>query len=255
VRRHESETPVGVRQYFIIFLSTNIILQVQECEEEIALLKSNLEHQDQEHKNQILNLESIWNLRVMSLESEKSEFEIRLTELQLKLNSSNTCDICCERGNISPNGRQTDAEKMWQKSMLGNPTPRTMSQSGLSPFIPHIPLSPRQGGQGPTSLPLELVNNAHREVRRLQELRRYIQEECDQLLLKKDRLKEEVVHQSVNNWHAEQSSRSLDVYFHCGERGDRDIEATHSPSYTIHHQSYKVVDTYYIHIYINNHIY
>ena len=68
-------------------------------------------------------------------------------------------------------------------------------------------VSPRQG---PASLPAELVNSAQREVpaakfcivslfsqltsqvRRLQELRRYIQEECDQLLLRKERLREEV---------------------------------------------------------------
>ena len=30
------------------------------------------------------------------------------------------------------------------------------------------------------------------QVRRLQDLRRYIQEECDQLLLRKERLREEV---------------------------------------------------------------
>ena len=41
-------------------------------------------------------------------------------------------------------------------------------------------------------------------MRRLQELRRYIQEECDQLLLKKERLKEEVV------WHAEHNISVLD---------------------------------------------
>ena len=67
-------------------------------------------------------------------------------------------------------------------------------------FSPHrVQLS-----QGPQSLPSEMVSEAHREVRRLQELRRYIQEECDQLLLRKERLKEEVV------WHAEQNYASLD---------------------------------------------
>ena len=67
-------------------------------------------------------------------------------------------------------------------------------------FSPHsVVLS-----QGPQSLPSELVSEAHREVRRLQELRRYIQEECDQLLLRKERLKEEVV------WHAEHNYASLD---------------------------------------------
>ena len=75
--------------------------------------------------------------------------------------------------------------------------------------------------QGPQSLPSELVSEAHREVRRLQELRRYIQEECDQLLLRKERLKEEVV------WHAEHNYASLDghlmsptsLIFHHHKRG------------------------------------
>ncbi len=41
-------------------------------------------------------------------------------------------------------------------------------------------------------MPSDLVTSAQREVKRLQELRRIIQEECDALLLKKERLKEEV---------------------------------------------------------------
>ena len=70
-------------------------------------------------------------------------------------------------------------------------------------FSPHSALV----SQGPQSLPSEMVSEAHREVRRLQQLRRYIQEECDQLLLRKERLKEEVVWQL---WHAEHNYASLD---------------------------------------------
>ena len=67
---------------------------------------------------------------------------------------------------------------------------------------------------GPQSLPAELVGEAQREVRRLQELRRYIQEECDQLLLRKERLKEEVVLHAVPNYAALDglmSFNSLDI--------------------------------------------
>ena len=166
-----------------------------------------MENKDDEQKNQILNLELIWNQRVKTLESEKNELEKRNTELELKLASTDTSGIGYERGNIPPVGRQTDLEKMWQKSMLREPCHRTMSQAGLSTFTPHTPLA-HNTGQGPASLPTELINNAQKEVRRLQELRRYIQEECDHLLLKKDRLKNEVGHQSVNLWHVEQSSLS-----------------------------------------------
>ena len=204
------------------------ILQVHEWEEEISQLKSKLERSEKEHKDQILNLESVWNERMVTLESEKSDSERRYRELELRRNLPNICGDCCKRGETAPHGRQTDAEKMWQKTMLGDPNPRTMSQSGLSTFTPHVPLSPRQGVQGPSSLPVELVNNAHREVRRLQELRRYIQEECDHLLLKKERLKEEVGQHYDHLWHAEQSSMSLDTYLQSGERVHKDVQATHS---------------------------
>ena len=72
-------------------------------------------------------------------------------------------------------------------------------------FSPHSALV----SQGPQSLPSEMVSEAQREVRRLQQLRRYIQEECDQLLLRKERLKEEVVWQ--HNY------ASLDGHF-CGHK-------------------------------------
>ena len=76
---------------------------------------------------------------------------------------------------------QTDSEKIWERAW------------NHRAYNPHISNSTTQG---PQSLPLELISEAQREVRRLQELRRYIQEECDHLLLRKERLKEEVV------WHA-----------------------------------------------------
>ena len=182
-----------------------------------------------------------------TLESDKSDLEKRYTKLELIVNSATTCGDSCKRRDNSAHGRQTDTEKMWRKTMLGDPNPRTMSQSGLSTFTPHIPLSPRQGG--PSSLPVELVNNAHREVRRLQELRRYIQEECDHLLLKKERLKEEVGQHYDHLWHAEQSSMSLDTYLQSGERVHKDVQATHSlcdmAPYVATHKTYglKVEDS------------
>ena len=159
-----------------------------------------------------------------TLESEKNELVKRNTALELKLASTDTSDRVNERGNISSIGRQTDLEKMWQKSMLRDPCPRTMSQAGLSTFTPHIPLAHRPR-QGPASLPTELIKDAQKEVRRLQELRRYIQEECDHLLLRKDRLKDEVGQQSVNIWHVEQSRRSLDAYLHSGDGLTHDGQA------------------------------
>ena len=200
-------------------------------------------------------MELLWSQRVKTLEGEKSELEKRNSELELKLTSHNPCDRGYDSRSIPPIGRQTDLEKMWQKSMLRDPSPRTMSQAGLSTFTPHIPLAHRPG-QGQSSLPSE-INDAQKEVRRLQELRRYIQEECDHLLLKKDRLKDEVGQQHVNLWHVEQSSRSLDAYLRNGESVARDVHATHSLSDVATHgvkvedyispsdKPYKVVETEY----------
>jgi len=92
------------------------------------------------------------------------------------------------------NGRRSDIELMWRHA-VSNKESRDMNCEILdnpecSNFTPHLaPLSPTHG---PSSLPVELISSAQRDVRQLQELRRYIQEECDQLLLKKERLKEEV---------------------------------------------------------------
>ena len=174
------------------------------------------------------------------MEQENREIKENYSILELKLANTNPCRICSKRKIIPENGRQTDLEKLWQKSK---------SNAGIPTFTPHIP--PIAGAQGPMSLPTELVNDAQREVRRLQELRRYIQEECDQLLLKKDRLKEEV---GENPWHVEQSSTSLDAYFLLGEGDRTDFPVTRSvldmnssvnslPHYSSDH-AFKVVDIY-----------
>ena len=87
---------------------------------------------------------------------------------------------------------QTDSEKLWERTQVQRLSSEVFSAPHQAPAA------------GPQSLPSEIVSEAHKEVRRLQELRRYIQEECDQLLLRKEKLKEEVV------WHAEQNYASLD---------------------------------------------
>ena len=181
---------------------------MQEWEEEIAQLRLNLDNQEKNFKKQISDLEVIWSKKLQDMEQENSEIKGKYSVHQLRLESTMPCKVCSE------NGRQTDLEKLWQKSK---------SKTGISNFKPHMP--PMEAGKEPMSLPTELVSNAQKEVRRLQELRRYIQEECDQLLLKKDRLKEEV---GDNLWHVEQSSRSLDAYLFLGEGILRDFPVSRS---------------------------
>ena len=160
--------------------------------------------------------EVTWNKKFKAREYENRELEEKYLEMKNTL-AANPCKACprCEIKN--QNGRPTDLEKMWNKSK---------SHSGVSSFTPHIPLMSM--GQGPASLPIELVNNAQKEVRRLQELRRYIQEECDHLLLKKDRLKEEVGHKYSYPCTLEESSRSLDAYLCLAKQSHRDVKTTHS---------------------------
>ena len=213
---------------------------MQEWEEEIAQLRLNLDNQEKNFKKQISDLEVICSKKLQDMEQENREIKEKYSVHQLRLENTNPCKVCSEGENKSENGRQTDLEKLWQKSK---------SKTSISNFKPHIP--PMEAGKGPMSLPTELVTDAQKEVRRLQELRRYIQEECDQLLLKKDRLKEEV---GDNPWHVEQSSRSLDAYLFLGEGILRDFAVSRSvwdmaahkkrsPCFTPNH-AYKVVDRF-----------
>ena len=132
--------------------------------------------------------EVLCSQKIKALDCQKREFKEESADLNLELSYKAMCKVCAKSENFYETGRQTDMEKMWQKSKSG---------LGTSTFVPHMELPHIE--QGPTSLPVELVSNAQKEVKRLQELRRYIQEECDQLLLKKDRLKEEVGEKA---WHA-----------------------------------------------------
>jgi hypothetical protein len=57
-----------------------------------------------------------------------------------------------------------------------------------------------------------LEKDAKQEARRLQELKFYIQKECDQLLRRRDRLQQEVGCQSGYSWGYGQSSTSMDTF-------------------------------------------
>ena len=208
---------------------------MQEWEEEIAQLRLDLDNQEKSFKKQISDLEVIWNKKLKDMEQENNEIKEKYSVLKLKLENTHSYKICSEREKKPENRGQTDLEKLWQKSK---------SNTGFPSFIPHTPPEER-----PMSLPTELVSDARKEVRRLQELRHYIQEECDQLLLKKDRLKEKV---GDNSWHVEQSSRSLDAYLCLGGGILRDFPVTQflwdmaDNNETLPHfssdEAYKVVD-------------
>merc|ERR550532_3952475 len=189
-------------------------VQVTEWEEEIACLRQQLEEQERSMEVRMRACEEEWRARLDAAEREEREARCRLEELRWRLREGDNSSMMAEYPStaedsprrveeamvassssssiVSPSPRK-DLEPSWvhQAATL----PRCFSQSRLSsssssPFTTSLAISPRQG---PASLPAELVNSAQREVRRLQELRRYIQEECDQLLLRKERLREEIV--------------------------------------------------------------
>ena len=162
-----------------------------------------LENQEKEYQKQIKDHENIWNKKVVDLECEKEEINKKCSALELRLH-----DICSKREKFDYISGQTDLEKMWQKSK---------SQTGLPTFPAH------ENGQGCVSLPTELVS----DVRRLEELRHYIQKECDQLLLRKDKLKEEVG-QSLSR-----ATHSYSIWETFG----------HGAQHSMHNLSYKVVET------------
>ena len=57
-----------------------------------------------------------------------------------------------------------------------------------------------------------LEKDARQEAQRLEELKNYIQEECDQLLQRRDRLQQELGCQSGYSWGYGQSSTSMDTF-------------------------------------------
>jgi hypothetical protein len=170
--------------------------QVTEWEEEIVSLRGLLEEGERERAV----LEDQCRARVAAAEGHGREASEQLEELRWRLQEERAAGCECGQGPAS-SPRGPAGEPAWLQ-----PLPRSSSQAGLASaasFPSSMPVSPRQG---PASLPAELVCSAQREVRlnvahrhslflqvrRLQELRRYIQEECDQLLLRKERLREEV---------------------------------------------------------------
>ena len=114
-------------------------------------------------------MKAFYEVKLKEKETENQLFKNKLAELQMSIHQSQT-------------ESQTDSDKLWERATSYKDIVKQQTSKSSS--------------KGPQSLPTVLVSEAHKEVRRLQELRRYIQEECDHLILRKERLKEEVV------WHA-----------------------------------------------------
>ena len=179
------------------------ILQINEWEEEISNLKLELERKETVHREEMARKELKHNEEMKLAEAKYLDYEKRITKLEKQLESTDETVIS-----------QTDSEKLWERSQSHKNF--GVASSDISMFQPH---NPQMNSRGPQSLPSELVSEAHKEVRRLQELRRYIQEECDHLLLRKERLKEEVV------WHADNKFYFNKQNFNSGRRSFSSIQS------------------------------
>merc|ERR1712045_578485 len=136
-----------------------------EWEEEINKLKEELTSIENDHEVEISKLNSLHLEKIEEAERKIKNQRDEIAKLESQLQ---------DKTDLS----QTDSEKLWERTQV-----QRLSNEVFK--------APHQAA-GPQSLPLEIVSEAHKEVRRLQELRRYIQEECDQLLLRKEKLKEEM---------------------------------------------------------------
>ena len=82
---------------------------------------------------------------------------------------------------------------------------------------------------GPSSLPTDSVMNDQIEVRKLEELRRYIQEDCDQLVLRKERLENEIARLPFKM----NKNCMTCLLFSDGKIGQSDYEGSKDQSYNV----------------------
>jgi len=178
--------------------SSSMEQQVTEWEQEILVLREQLENQERETTIRIETLQEDWRCEVAMLEEQiNKEREKKPKEISTKDQILQTTEEGLSKCIKEPSASVWGHSAVEQEVTLDEN--RSSSQQSKYPsFTPHTPVI-NHHQQGPSSLPTELVNTAQREVRRLQELRRIIQEECDSLLLRKERLKEEVG-QSFSIW-------------------------------------------------------
>ena len=151
--------------------------EVNEWEEEISQLKLQIEEMQAIHKEEIL---------IMTKEMEKERLSTQhrnnggfeLISQENDFNSKKWGDYA------SLSKKRKNLESSWQRvveSDLNLKTSSAIEKDNL-----------KSSALGPSSLPPDSVLNDQIEVRKLEELRRYTQEDCDQLLLKKERLKNEI---------------------------------------------------------------
>ena len=190
----ETSKPHDSDGLFTIEENRNLEEKVNEWEDEISELKLQIEEMEKGHEEQILVL------------SEKVEGKLK-SNLQTKnLDGLDLNDNKCKN---SLSQKRRNLESSWIRVVEADIGQKTSLPLQQSSFAPHLSFSPRLG---PLSLPSNTLINDQDEVKRLHDLRRYIQEDCNQLLLLKERLKNEVVSSSE----AEQNNISLTCLSYSG---------------------------------------
>jgi len=172
-------------------------LEVKLKEYEDLLLANETKPNDESDRLSIID-------ETRSMEEEVNVWEEEISQLKLKIEQLEQEAENKQLNNVKELKNLSDPISLCSK--------RKILESSWMKIVGSVPKSEM------TSVQDEMDKNAKQEVRRLQELRNYIQEECDQLLLRRDRLKEEVGNDSGYMWGSELSSTSFDSFLSSNRR-------------------------------------
>ena len=149
--------------------------EVNEWEEEISQLKLQLEVMEANHEEELLIVKKEIEKERLSTQHNRNFGGFEFISLENSTKWEEHTSLSEKRKNL---------ESSWLRVVESDMNLRT--SSALRKDIL------KSSTLGPSSLPPDSVLNDQIEVRKMEELRQYTQEDCDQLLLRKERLKNEI---------------------------------------------------------------
>jgi len=155
--------------------------KVNEWEKEIEELKMEIESMETVHEEELLALKETLDSSV-NANLQTNNVGTFYSHLQ-GTNRSELCHKCTDFASLS--NKRRHLELSWIKVV-------NLDTNEKLAFPPDQNLLTCSERYGPSSLPPDTETAYQQEVRRLQDLRRYIQADCDQLLLRKEKLQTEV---------------------------------------------------------------
>eukprot|EP00094_Tigriopus_californicus_P012704 TCALIF_12281-PA protein Name:"Similar to NINL Ninein-like protein (Homo sapiens)" AED:0.06 eAED:0.06 QI:7/0.87/0.70/0.94/0.87/0.94/17/222/1708 len=173
--------------------------QVTDLETEILELKNQIEELTREKEENEQILEDQWHEKILKeqegFEKEKETLQSRILDLvqNLKKVSLDLEKANQEKEVINVKYNQDVSRLQGSYTKMQEHLRRTQSVTGSFPPQSRTKIQIKQ----PSSLPPEIIGDgsAQADLQRLHEFRRLIQDECDQLLLRRDQLQQDVMEQ------------------------------------------------------------